>query len=441
MSIEMLHAMNGAACSCGKVHSFSAKVVTGSGVVNQLPKILAQLQVKKPFLLTDRNTWKAAGAQVAEILASAKIPSGSYSLPEEAPKPDEQRVGSAVMHFDHSCDAVIGIGSGVVNDIGKILSATAKVPYIIVGTAPSMDGYASATSSMTRDGLKISLPSKGADVIIGDTDILCKAPEKLLKAGLGDMLAKFVSICEWRIAHVLVGEYYCPQIAQLIRSAVRLCVDGAEGLLKREPQAVQAVFEGLVIGGVAMNYAGLSRPASGCEHYLSHLIDMRSVEFGTVEDLHGIQCAIGTLVMLRLYEKLRDITPDRDKALAYVQSFDFEDWSAQLRQLLGKGAERMIAQEAKEGKYDPTAHEKRLEVILENWDTLLQIMEEELPSAAELEQLLDTIEAPKTLREIGVEESLLPIFFMATKDIRDKYVLSRLAWDLGILEELSETLK
>ena len=437
----MLHAMNGAPCSCGKTHRFSAKVVTGAGVVHQLPEILAEMGIKKPFLLTDRNTWKAAGEQVEAILAAAGILHSSYSLPEDAPKPDEQRVGSAVMHFDHSCDAVIGIGSGVVNDIGKILAATAKLPYIIVGTAPSMDGYASATSSMTRDGLKISLPSKGADVIIGDTEILCQAPERLLKAGLGDMLAKFVSICEWRIAKELVGEYYCPQIAQLIRSAVRLCVDGAEGLLKREPQAVQAVFEGLVIGGVAMNYAGFSRPASGCEHYLSHLIDMRSVEFGTAEDLHGTQCAIGTLVMLRLYEKLRGITPNREKALAYAQRFDFEDWSAQLRQLLGKGAESMIAQEAKEGKYDLTAHKKRLEVILEKWECLLQIMAEELPASKDLEALLDTIQAPKTLGEIGVEETLLPIFFMATKDIRDKYVLSRLAWDLGILEELAETLK
>ena len=433
--------MNGAPCSCGKTHRFSAKVVTGAGVVHQLPEILAEMGIKKPFLLTDRNTWKAAGEQVEAILAAAGILHSSYSLPEDAPKPDEQRVGSAVMHFDHSCDAVIGIGSGVVNDIGKILAATAKLPYIIVGTAPSMDGYASATSSMTRDGLKISLPSKGADVIIGDTEILCQAPERLLKAGLGDMLAKFVSICEWRIAKELVGEYYCPQIAQLIRSAVRLCVDGAEGLLKREPQAVQAVFEGLVIGGVAMNYAGLSRPASGCEHYLSHLIDMRSVEFGTAEDHHGTQCAIGTLVMLRLYEKLRGITPNREKALAYAQRFDFEDWSAQLRQLLGKGAESMIAQEAKEGKYDLAAHEKRLAVILEKWETLLQIMAEELPASKDLEALLDTIQAPKTLGEIGVEETLLPIFFMATKDIRDKYVLSRLAWDLGILEELAETLK
>ena len=56
MSIQMLHAMNGAPCVCGKTHSFSAKVVTGAGVVHQLPEILAEMGAKKPFLLTDRNT-------------------------------------------------------------------------------------------------------------------------------------------------------------------------------------------------------------------------------------------------------------------------------------------------------------------------------------------------------------------------------------------------
>ena len=50
--------------------------------------------------------------------------------------------------------------------------------------------------------------------------------------------------------------------------------------------------------------------------------------------------------------------------------------------------------------------------------------------------LMDTIDAPKTLAEIGIDESLLPDIFRATKDIRDKYVLSRLAWDLDIEEEL-----
>ena len=436
MSIEKMNAMNGVPCACGKAHTFAADVVVGKGVVVRIPHFIRKFRAEKPFVLSDVNTYEAAGRQVCQILEDSGIPYRSYSFPSTALEPDEHSVGSAMMHFDTGCDIIIGVGSGVINDIGKILSNISGKPYIIVGTAPSMDGYASASSSMTRDGLKISLPSRSADVIIGDTDILCQAPMHMMKAGLGDMIAKYVSICEWRISHLITGEYYCEEVAQLIRSALKRCTDNAAGLLQRDEAAVQAVFEGLVIGGVAMNYAGLSRPASGVEHYISHVLDMRGAEFGIPVDLHGIQCAVGTVIATALYEKIKAITPDREKALAYAAAFDKEDWFAQLRQLLGKGAESMIALEAKEGKYDVESHKKRLEVILEHWDEILQIMGEELPSCETLNALMDTIEAPKTLSEIGADEEMLPIIFRATKDIRDKYVLSRLAWDLGVLDEI-----
>ena len=436
MSMEKLNAMNGVRCSCGKVHSYASKVHSGSGAIGKLPAVLAELRCKKAFLLCDSNTYEAAGKQVCRLLEEQGISFALHCFREETVEPDEKSVGGAAMSMTGDCDAVIAVGSGVLNDIGKILSNLSGKPYIIVATAPSMDGYASATSSMTRNGLKTSLPSRCADFIIGDTDILRAAPMKLMKSGLGDMLAKYVSICEWRIANLLLGEYYCEEIADLIRSAVKRCVDNVSGLLRREEAAVQAVFEGLVIGGVAMNYAGLSRPASGCEHYLSHVIDMRAVEFGTPMDLHGIQCAIGTLICLRLYETLRGITPDREKALAYVARFDVEQWNETLRSFLGEAAESMIALERKEGKYNKEAHALRLETILEKWEDILQIMEEELPASAEIEALLDAIEAPKSLGDIGIEEALLPTIFGATKDIRDKYVLSRLAWDLGVLDEI-----
>jgi glycerol-1-phosphate dehydrogenase [NAD(P)+] len=299
-----------------------------------------------------------------------------------------------------------------------------------------MDGYASASSSMTREGLKISLSSRAADVIIGDTDILCQAPLKLMRSGLGDMLAKYVSICEWRIAHIITGEYYCEEIATLVRGALKRCVDQADALLRREPQAVASVFEGLVVSGVAMNLAGVSRPASGGEHYLSHIWDMRAVEFGTPMDLHGIQCAIGTLTCAKLYEKLKTIKPDREKALAYVAGFDFEACAAKLREFLGKGAESMIALESKEKKYDKEAHKARLERILQNWDNILRIIDEELPTAAEIEALLDRIDAPKYVEDIGLTADILPMTLAASKDIRDKYVLPRLALALGVIDEI-----
>lgn len=433
MSMDMLHSMNGAVCSCGKEHRFASQICSGAGAIREIPRYVPGKHV---FVLSDVNTFPAAGQKVCTVLEDAGISHSGYSFPQTHLEPDEASVGAACMHFDPKADMIVAVGSGVINDIGKILSNLTGKPYMIVATAPSMDGYASASSSMTRDGLKISLPSRCADVIVGDTDILCQAPLHMMKAGLGDMIAKYVSICEWRISNLITGEYYCPKIAELIRSAVKTCTSHAKGLLSRDPNAVQAVFEGLVIGGVAMNYAGLSRPASGVEHYISHVVDMRAVEFGTAMDLHGIQCAIGTRIAVSLYEKLKSYTPDRQKALDYAAAFDKSAWESSLRRLLGKGAESMIALEERERKYDLDAHRHRLDTIIKQWDKLLWIIRAELPYPEELDQLLRAIGAPKTLSEIGVDETLLPEIFRATKDIRDKYVLSRLAWDLGILEEL-----
>lgn len=430
--MDILRTLSGEPCACGKEHKAAVReVYSGSGALEYLPASLKNAGVKKVFLLADVNTYQAAGEMVSEYLSRAGISFSRYVFPTGDIEPDEQSVGSAIMHYDADCDAVVAVGSGVINDIGKILSHTAGTLYYIVATAPSMDGYASATSSMSRDGLKVSLPTKCADVIIGDTDILCRAPEKMLRAGLGDMVAKYISICEWRISHLITGEYYCEQVAAMIRRALNRCVENADGLLRREPAAVEAVFEGLVLGGLAMAYAGVSRPASGVEHYFSHIWDMRGLAFGTKVDLHGLQCAVGTWLAAKEYGRLPEIKPDKEKALSNAETFDFSAWAEKLRLFLGKGAEAMIAQEEKEKKYDPALHRVRLTRIIENWERILEIIKEEIPVPCTLERLFDKAGLPKTPGELGISEEITEMVFAATKDIRDKYVLSRLLWDLG----------
>jgi glycerol-1-phosphate dehydrogenase [NAD(P)+] len=419
------------------VHKTSLDAYTvGKGAVNELASYIKKYGAKKAFLFADVNTYPVAGDKICAILSENGIAYSKYVFNEKHLEPDEKAVGSAVMHYDTTCDIIVCLGSGVLNDISKIVSKMTGKPYIIVATAPSMDGYASASSSMSMDGVKVSLNSKCPNVVIGDIDILKTAPVHMSKSGLGDMLAKYVSICEWRIAHIVKNEYYCEQVASMMRTALKNCVAVADRLLTRDKEAVKAVFEGLVMAGIAVNYAGLSRPASGVEHYISHIWDMRSHEFGTPEDLHGIQCAVGTLIAVKLYEKLKMITPDRKKALASASAFDWEAYCEDLRAFLGRSAESMIAQEAKEQKYNLEKHAARLEIILENWDAILKIMEEELPAAADLEKAMKNIEIPATMAEIGQDPAIFAKTFISTKDIRDKYVLSRLAWDLGEMETL-----
>lgn len=416
-------------------HTPPCDILIGPGAIRELPGVMKKLGKGSACVFADRNTYAAAGERVCRILQENGVALTHYTFTEEPLIPDEKSVGLAVMHLNMASEVIIGVGSGVINDICKIAANLTGKPYIIVGTAPSMDGYASATSSVEREGLKVSLNSKCPDVIIGDTEILSKAPMELIVSGLGDMIAKYVSICEWRISHLINDEFYSEDIADMVRLALKKCMYHADGLLRREYDAVEAVFEGLATCGIAMSYAGLSRPASGCEHYISHILDMRGAQFGTPVSTHGLQCAMGTLITVRMYERLKTITPDREKALSYVDSFSYAAWCDCLRTLLGTAAETMIAQETREEKYNKRKHAERLEGILDHWDEIMKILEQELPPSAELELLMDQLNAPKSIADIGTEEDLLPVILGATRDIRDKYVLSRLLWDLGITPE------
>ncbi|MBO4284390.1 MAG: sn-glycerol-1-phosphate dehydrogenase [Clostridia bacterium] len=421
-------------CACGKIHDAGFdRMNVGSGAVGTVALEAKRLGGTRAFLLSDENTAKIGGDRVKGLLTSAGIPVVSCVLPA-AVEPDEAGVDAAEKCFDPACDLIVTVGSGVLNDIGKCLAAKAGVPYIVVATAPSMDGYASSSAAMVVDGLKVSLPRRCADVLIGDTDLLMTAPDEMLIAGLGDMIAKYVSIAEWRISHLVTGEYYCERVAAAVREALSVCVKNAKGLLSRDPAAIEAVFEGLVLSGAAMNYAGLSRPASGVEHYFSHIWDMRGLAFKAPVALHGTQCAVGTLCAATVYDKLLEVKPDRDEALRAVRAFDRDGWFKTLRAFVGPGADAMIAAEARDGKYDPVKHEARLGILLDNWQEIQTIVREEIPRANEIRSLLASIGAPTTPEGIGQKRSELPLTFAATRDVRDKYVLSRLVWDLGLTD-------
>lgn len=427
-------------CSCGHYHDAKIKdVFIASGAVANIPAMLAKYGCKKAFVLADENTYEAAGEQVISEIKKSGCPYSLFIMGKERIEPDERAVGSVLLHYDASCNMLVCVGSGVINDIGKIIAETAHIPSMIVGTAPSMDGYGSGTSSVIRDSLKVSVDSHCPDVVIGDLDILCRAPMRMIQSGIGDMLAKYISICEWRISRIINGEYYCDMIAELIIKALDKVVKNIGGVQSRDKEAIGAVMEGMVLSGIAANYAGISRPVSGMEHYFSHVWDMRGVEFGTPFDFHGIQCGIATIDTLRIYEEIKKIKPDREKAIAYVQKFDYEVWKKFLRANLGRSAEAMIAIESREHKYDVKAHAKRLDIIISKWDEILAVINT-LPSSEEVTAMLKQAGAPTTVEEIHVTREAERNAFLITKDIRDKYVGSRLLWDLGELDNVCDKL-
>ena len=444
MSLAEILSPAGHDCSCGKHHGCELKYLkVGKGAIANLPEGMKTIGVKKPFVVMDRNTRKAAGDLVEKTLKDAGIPYTAFVFPGEGRmEPDERAVGSLAMAFDPSCDVLLAVGSGVINDCCKVLAKACKLPSMVVCTAPSMDGYASNSSSMIQNRVKVSLYNGCPQVIIADTEILKTAPDIMLQAGLGDMLAKYVSVCEWRISHLVYGDPYCEEIAGLVRASLKKIVTHADGLMSREDDALAAVVEGLVLSGISMAFAEISRPASGLEHYFSHLWEMQALRGNIPSDLHGIQVGVGTLLVLWIYENILTTDAiDVDKARRAMADFSQEKWEEQAQRIFGNIAPEIIGLEEKVHKNDPAKHEKRLQIIAQKWPEIQQIIKEELPSRESIWQLMKSCGMPMTPADLKLSYQDTVDALLGSRDIRDKYLTSSLLWDLGLLEETAEKLQ
>lgn len=435
-TLEELLISDGAPCDCGREHRAGLSYVrVGRNAIQKLPDALAAIGCKHPFIVYDRQTAQAAMPLVTRVLTAAGLAFASYCFPMAHPEPDEYAVGCLCMALDPSCDGILAVGSGVINDCCKVLAHTARLPQAVVATAPSMDGYASNSASMIRARVKVTLYNACPGAIIADTAVLKDAPARMLWAGLGDMLAKYVALCEWRISTLVTGEYYCTDIAALMRASLRKIVAGAPRLMSRDPAQIGNVTEGLILSGMAMAYAQVSRPASGLEHYFSHLWEMFALERGVPMALHGEQVGVGTLLTLRVYDRLRGLTPSRAVAEKAMRTFAPAAWEQRVRRVFGGAAQTLIdCENTQWHKNDPAGHAHRLARILTHWDAIQDIIREELPATADIEALMRQVGMPVTPAELGVSEADVRDAFVCSRDIRDKYLTSSLLWDLGLLD-------
>lgn len=442
---DELLCVEGFDCCCGRHHAADMKFLRiGHDAIKSVPEALKTIGSTKPFVVCGPNSYKAAGETVARLLEDAGIPYKLHIIPcknGERISPSEFATGSIILNLDPDCDLILGVGSGVINDLCKVIGKATGKPCAIVATAPSMDGYASASSAMEVNNIKASLQEQLPSAVICDTGIMAQAPMRLIWAGLGDMMAKYTALCEWRLANLVTGEYYCEEIAKLVRASLKKISEGAYKVMERNENSVATIAEGLVLSGLGMAFAGVSRPASGLDHYFSHCWEMVAIARGQESDLHGIQVGIGTLLTMKIYRHMRTIRPTMERAVAAADAFDESAWEANIRRVFADTADGIIALEHKAGKNLRERRLQRAKTIIDNWDSILKIMDEELPVYEDILSLMKHTGMPLTPQDIGLSIDDAIDAFVCSRDIRDKYLTSSLIWDIGYMDEFAEWLR
>ena len=321
-------------CKMGSHRAPLEKYVIESGAVKKLPEILKDYQ--KIYMVCDDNTFNVLGKTAEQILSSAGKTVYKLVLTGEV-LPTPAVIGNVLVHlndpkaesdiFEYSPkpDIILAVGSGVINDVCRLVSYRVGIPYAIAGTAPSMDGYASAGSPTLFDGTKATIKCTTPKYIIADIDVMKDAPYDMLLSGIGDMLGKYTSILDWELARDYSGEYFCEEIASDVISATDKCLKNGYELEQRNPECIKNIMEGFMVTGLGMAFTGNSRPASGSEHIIAHAWELASVERGEKPNLHGLEVCEGTRIAMDMYKRLYSETKDEHlKSLIakYLPYFD-----------------------------------------------------------------------------------------------------------------------
>jgi glycerol-1-phosphate dehydrogenase [NAD(P)+] len=296
-------------CECGRTHAVPVReIVYRDDALQALPGLFDRhAPGARVALLADRRTWDAAGAEAARALEAADRAPLVVMLPDPPhgePVCDDVTKEWLESRIPAEISALLAVGSGVVNDLAKWVATDRKLPYMVAATAASMNGYSSANIAPAIRGIKRVVDGRAPFAVAAAPRVLAAAPWALTAAGLGDVVAKPVSVTDWKINRFLFGEYYCPLCARLIRDIEPGYMNDPEGLKAGNPAALEALFMGLLYSGLSMTLAGTSFPASGGEHMVSHVLDMKAMSDGRAHDYHGRQVGLGTIVACALYERL-----------------------------------------------------------------------------------------------------------------------------------------
>ena len=405
-------------CSCGMTHRCSIKhVIVESGAVKKVGSLLGGY--RKILLVADTNTYATCGdavkAQIGEKLESVLIYRREGLL-----IPNEEAIEEMRAKLTKDTDLIVGIGSGVIQDLCKCVSFQEKLPYHIIATAPSMDGYASVGAAMIIGGMKVTYSAHVPEAIIADCDILKDAPMDMIKSGYGDILGKYSCLNDWKLARTVRGEYFCQYVYDLTFDMLVKTKDLGPKLLARDPEAIRVLMEALVGVGVAMAFVGNSRPASGSEHHLSHFFEITGIVDDTPYFMHGTDVVYSAVYTQKLREELLQLTKPVPKG-----GHTRESWEANIRAAYTDAAEGVIALQDKMGWYE----QDRVSIYAEKWEAVCEVLRE-VPSSEELAAYAASVglDIGEFERTYGPEKIRNAIWY--AKDLKDRYSVLWMYYDL-----------
>jgi len=376
-------------------------------------------------VVSDPRTHEALGRRVGRALERiATIDQVVLAAPHA-----DLELAEQLIERSRAAEALIAVGSGTINDLCKYAAHATGRPYAVFATAPSMNGYLTATASLAGGGVKASQPARPPRAALFDLEVLARAPVRLLRAGLGDVICRTTAQTDWLLGHLLIDTAYREAPFALQAADEPPLLDRAGGLAAGDLGAVAQLTRMLVLSGLGMVLVGSSHPGSMAEHLISHYLDTMA---GAAHpgSLHGEQVGVATLTVSRLQHALLDLdepptlgpTPIDERAL-------FARYGAGI-------APHCLAELGAKALDRPAA--ARLNARLaERWGEITRRLGAVMLPTGRLAQALRAAGAPTTAAELGLDPAFYREAVLCARELRNRLTILDLAADAGVLGDVA----
>ena len=395
-------------CVCGREHTLETKkVVVEYNALANFEQYMEDVGLagKRRAVVYDTMVYQLTeGKHVKadqEIVLEAKGLRAEDTLIEEMMK-----------QLDHP-EVIVAFGAGTIMDFGRYPAYKLGIPFVAIPTLASSDGFTANICSAILNGQKKSTPMCAPILVVADLDIIKGAPARLVASGINDILAKYISLTDWRIAHLVAGEYFCPMVAELAEHALKLMREAADKYAATGVADHEAMTMAQMESGLTMQLLNHSRAASGAEHLMAHLVELHPPRFEKAEGIHGECVGVGTFECIKVYHELAKKTP---KAKPFQPLT--EEW---VREKFG---ERLMPGIMKENENDVLATFPSQNIV-DHWDEIRELIAQ-IPPVEEMEKLYSDCHCKYRPEDIGIDPSLADEMLEISAAIRNRLTLIRM---------------
>ena len=394
-------------CVCGRDHELvTKKVVVEYGAMDNFDRYMADVGLTgKRAVIYDSNTYN--NPWIKHIKADQEIVLDAEGLHSE-----KGMIEDMMKKLD-SPEVIVAVGSGTIMDFGRYPAYKLGIPFAAVPTLSSADGYTANICSIIIDGQKKSIPMLAPTLVVTDLDVIANAPMFLTVSGVTDILAKYISIADWKIARLVSGEYYCPMVADLAQQALETMRRAADGLAAGEKPDFEAMTMAQMMSGLTMQLLNHSRAASGAEHLMAHLVEMKPPRFEGAHGMHGQCVGVGTYLCAKEYHRIASLPTPKAKPFQPLTRAWVDEKFGPLADGIMKENENDIL-----GTFEP-------QNIVDHWAEVKDIIAA-IPPAEELAALYDKIGAIYKPEDIGIDPALADDMLSVSAAIRNRLTLIRM---------------